>query len=160
MGLFSRKKNNENSELGKFDLKHLAGLEIPEEICCKVIVYKDRLIIEFGDKEYNLKIEKIRSVNFEMDLDIEKYTKSSMIKGIVGAATFGVSGAIIGSAPKTKEKRNVTSKAVINYETSSGSSSYIIFEDIEANVIKGAAKLVDTLRPLIKNIEEKHKIEL
>ncbi|MBU5486467.1 hypothetical protein KQI86_19380 [Clostridium sp. MSJ-11] len=160
MGLFFRKKKDVTGELGKFDLRHLIGLEIPEKMYCTVTVYNDKLVIESGDKEYSLKIDKIYSIDFDMDIDIEKYTKSSMTKGVIGAATFGVSGAIIGSAPKTKEKRKVTCKAIISYENSSEDTAYIIFEDFEANAIKGAAKLVDTLRPLIKKQEEKQKVEL
>lgn len=156
MGLFF--KNNKN-ELGKFDLRHLAGLDIPSSIYCEVIVYKDKLTIQSENKEFNLKIEKISSVDFDMNLDIEKYTKSSITKGIIGAATFGTVGAIIGSTPKTKEKRLVTCKAIISYENNVGDNSYIIFEDINANAVKGAAKLVDTLRSVIVK-QEKLKIEL
>ncbi|WP_097026179.1 hypothetical protein [Clostridium peptidivorans] len=160
MGLFFKKKKNINGELDKFELRHITGLEIPEKMYCEVTVYSDKLVIESGDKEYNLKMEKICSVDFDMNLDIEKYTKSSMVKGVVGAATFGVSGAIIGSSPKTKEKRKVTCKAIISYENSSGDTAYMIFEDLEANAVKGAARLVDTLRPIVKKREEKNKIEL
>lgn len=160
MRLFFRKKKDVTGELEKFDLRHLIGLEIPEKMYCTVTVYNDKLVIESGSKEYNLKIEKICSVDFDMDVNIEKYVKSSMAKGVVGSAAFGVPGAIIGSAPKTKEKRKVTCKAIISYKGSSGDTSYVIFEDFEANAIKGAAKLVDTLRPLIKKQEEKQKIEL
>ncbi|MDU1348267.1 hypothetical protein [Clostridium butanoliproducens] len=160
MGLFFKKKNNINEELGNFNLRHIIGLDIPERTCCKIIIYSDKLLIKSSDKEYSLKIEKIHSIDFDMDLDIEKYTKSSKVKGLVGAATLGVSGAIIGSAPKTKEKRSVTCKAVISYEDSLGDTSYMIFEDLEVNAVKGAAKLVDTLRPMIKKQKVKEKIEL
>lgn len=160
MGLFFKKKKKINGELGQFDLRHIIGLEIPKGIYCKVTVYSDKLVIESGGKEYSLKVEKIYSVDFDMNVDIEKYTKSSMVKGVIGTATFGVPGAIIGSAPKTKEKRNVTCKAIISYNNSSEDTVYIIFEDIEPNVMKGSAKLVDTLRPIIKKREEKQKIEL
>lgn len=157
MGLFFNKKS-QNGELGKFNLRHLLGLDIPE-VNCNVIVYQDKLIIVSGDREYNLNLEKIRSVDFDMNVNIEKYSKSSTLKGVVGAATFGVAGAIIGSTPKTNEKRNVTCKAIINYETNS-ESSYIVLEDFQANMTNGAAKLVDTLRPLIKKREVKQHIEL
>jgi hypothetical protein len=160
MGLFSKKKKNTNGELDKFDLRHIIGLDMPEKMYCEVVVYNDKLVIEFGDKEYSLKMEKIYSVDFDMDINVEKYTKASMIKGVIGATTFGVSGAIIGSSPKTKEKREVTSKAIISYEDSFGDTAYMIFEDLSANVVKGAARLVDTLRPMIKIREEKKKIEL
>jgi hypothetical protein len=153
-------KKKENGKVDRFDLRHIVGLELPERMYCEVEVYSDRLNIISGNKEYNLKIEKINSVDFDMDIDIEKYTKSSVVKGALGAAMFGVSGAIIGSAPKTKEVRSVTSKAIINYDNSSGTSSYIIFEDFEANTAKGAAKFVDILRPMIIDRKEAQKIEL
>lgn len=159
MGLFSKKKKNDGYDY-KGTLRHLFGLEIPENITCTVAIKNNELSIITGANEYTLKIDKIISVDFDMNVDVEKYTKSSMAKGIVGAATFGVAGAIIGSAPKTKEKRNVTCKAIINYENSNGESAYIIFEDSVANS-QNAAGLVDTIRPIIKNSQTlKKSIEL
>lgn len=158
MGLFSKKKKNDGYDY-KGTLRHLFGLEIPENITCTVAIKNNELSIITGANEYTLKIDKIISVDFDMNVDVEKYTKSSIAKGIIGAATFGVAGAVIGSAPKTKEKRNVTCKAIINYENSNGESTYIILEDFEVNS-RHAAKLVDKLRTLINNNQVKKKIEL
>lgn len=158
MGLFSRNKKNKNGELCKVELKHVLGLAMPEGIYCEAVLSDKELILEVSSDKYKLNLDKISSVNFSMNIDIEKYQKSSIAKGIIGAATFGIAGAVIGSAPTNKEKRNVTGKIIIEYLNSNEENQFIILEDFTINS-QAAATLVDKIRPLIKN-EIKNTIEL
>lgn len=158
MGLFSRNKKNKNGELCKVELRHILGLAIPEGLYCKAILSNQELILEASSNQYKLNLDKIYSVDFSMNVDVEKYQKTSISKGIVGAATFGVVGAVIGSSPTNKEKRNVTGKIIIEYLNSNEENQFIILEDFTVNS-QAAATLIDKIRPLIKN-DIKNTIEL
>lgn len=143
MGLFGKKKDGKKS----FQLRHLQGLNEPD-IGCTVVIDDGALQIKIMDNEYNLNLSQISSVAFDMDVDIEKYAKSSIAKGVAGASLFGTPGAVVGSAPKTHEKRLVTTSAVVGYIKSDGSSDFILLQDLEPNALQ-AAKFVDTIKPLI-----------
>lgn len=147
--MFGRKKTTSDGKIGSYTLKHVQGLDNPNT-SCSVSLYPDKLIIVGSDKEYTLNIDKIVSVNFEIEVDAKKYSKSSLIGGIVGAAAFGTVGAVIGSAPKVKEDRAVTNCVVIGYTLSDGDTGYLIFQNIYPNDPQ-AAKFTDKLRPLIKS---------
>lgn len=147
--MFGRKKEkDQDGKIGKYALKHIQGLDIPETVCT-VELSTDKVIITGGGKEYNLNLERILSVNFEMDVDVQKYSKSSMTAGIVGVAAFGVAGAVIGAAPREKTKRLVTGCAILGYLTSDGSQAYLLLQGSQPNDMQ-AAKFVDKIRPLVQ----------
>ena len=68
-----------------------------------------------------------------------------------------MTGAIIGSAPKTKTKRNVKCYAIISYEDVQGEYKTFLLRDEIANtgICSG---LVDTLRPRIN--QQINRVEL
>lgn len=145
MGLFGKKKD----KVKTFDMKHVVGLDLPQDVICSVIVDENQLTIISTAKQFNIKMEKVRGIDFDMNVDIETYMQSSMMKGLIGAATFGVAGAVIGSAPKGKEKRMVTAVATLSY-TSQEETKYIVFQSITPNDSQ-VAMFTDALRPFIKN---------
>lgn len=136
---------------------HVGGLEVPENCKCTAALSQEGLTITCAGKELLLRTNKIRNVEYQLDIDEKQYLKSSLAKGIAGAAMFGVSGAIIGSAPKTKTKREVKCYAIISYEGSDGQFKTFIVKDELPN-LSCCAKLVDTLRPMIQ--ARTNKIEL
>lgn len=142
--MFGKKKDG---NIGKYSLTHIQGLDIPVVIC-SVVLAADKVTISGAGKEYSLSLQKIQSVDFQMEVDIQKYSKSSIVGGIAGAAVFGAAGAVIGSAPRSKTERLVTGCAVLGYTASDGSQSYILLQSPQANDMQ-AAKFVDKLRPLI-----------
>lgn len=144
MGLFGKKGNKEFS----IQVKHVSGLPIPQGITCQILVNNDNMQIVANGVNINLNLNKINGVSFEMDVDIEKYSKSSKLGGAIGAATFGVTGAIIGSAPKIKTERKVTGCTVISY-TAQEDAGYLLFEDTKPNSLE-AAKLCDKLKKELK----------
>lgn len=130
-------------------LIHVGGLTAPENCKASVTLSPALLTVNCGGSEYALKIEKIRNVDYQLDVNETQYLQSSFIKGVAGAAAFGVTGAIIGSAPKTKTKRNVKCYAIISYEDAQGEYKTFLLRDeiANSNICSG---LVDALRPTDK----------
>lgn len=136
-------------------LVHVTGLDIPENVQVSVFLKQDRLIITGAGKEYNLNFDKIVSSESHVTMDIKEYYRSSTLKGVTGAALFGLPGAVIGSAPtKRKVKTDVKSFAVISFTAQSGEIATIILSDVLPNT-RYASDLVAKLKPLTpdKNLE-------
>lgn len=138
-------------------LMHVGGLSVPENLSCNAILSPMELKIICGGNEFSLQVEKIRNVAYQLDIDEKQYLKSSTAKGVIGAATFGVAGAVIGSAPKTKTKREVKCYAIIAYENSSGEYKNFVLRDEYPNSGQ-CSRLVDTLKPRINS--QINKVEL
>lgn len=136
---------------------HVGGLSAPENCKCTAVLNPEGLNVLCGGNEFFLRLEKIRNVDFQLDIDEKQYLKNSMIGGMAGAAMFGISGAIIGSSPKTKTKREVKCYAIISYDDGRGQYHTFILRDEIANLNR-CAKLVDTLKPMIQ--QKVNKVEL
>lgn len=136
-------------------LIHVTGLDIPENVQVSVFLKKDRITIAGAGREYNLNFDKIVSSESHVTMDIREYYRSSTLKGVTGAALFGLPGAVIGSAPTKREvKTDVKSFAVISFTAQSGKIATIILSDVLPNT-RYASDLVARLKPLtpIKNLE-------
>lgn len=136
-------------------LVHVTGLDIPENVQVSVFLKKDRLTITGAGREYNLNFDKIVSLENHVTMDIKEYYRSSTLKGVTGAALFGLPGAVIGSAPtKRKVKTDVKSFAVISFTAKTGDIATIILSDVLPNT-RCASDLVAKLKPLTpdKNLE-------
>lgn len=139
------------------DIIHIGGLNVPKNCKCSVILNPEGLTIQCGGNEFFLRLDKIKNVDYQLDIDEKQYLKSSMLKGMAGAAAFGVSGAVIGSAPNTKTKREVKCYAIISYGEAQDDYKMFILKDEFPNT-NVCAKLVDTLKPLIKT--QTNRVEL
>ena len=136
-------------------LIHVTGLDIPENVQVSVFLKKDRITIAGAGREYNLNFDKIVSLENHVTMDIKEYYRSSTLKGVTGAALFGLPGAVIGSAPTKREvKTDVKSFAVISFTSQSGEIATIILSDVLPNT-RYAFDLVAKLKPLTpdKNLE-------
>ena len=136
-------------------LIHVTGLDIPENVQVSVFLKADRLTIVGAGKEYNLNFDKIVSSESHVTMDIKEYYRSSTLKGVTGAALFGLPGAVIGSAPTKREvKTNVKSFAVISFTARTEEIATIILSDVLPNT-RYASDLVARLKPLTpdKNLE-------
>lgn len=116
-----------------FALEHVEGLGVVEGSSCQVVLNPSILTITCTGKEYTLPIKRITYVDFMVDADKIRYLQSSAVKGIVGAALFGVSGAVIGTMPKTKVAYEAIGYAVIAYRNTKGEEKLIILRDQSAN---------------------------
>jgi len=150
MGLFKKNTQQNMKILGTYNLEHILGLNIPENISCNVELYLDKLLIKLSGSIYTLDVDKIIGCDFKMDIDVKQYIKSNVAKGLVGSLAFGLPGAVAFSSPKIKEKKEIKGYAIINYQNNNNEYTYLILRDIYANS-SNASRLVDKLRPLIKN---------
>lgn len=144
MGIFGKK-----TSIKVFSVVHIGGLDVPADCKCEISSSVDEIIVRCCGTEYVLKLKNIRNIEYQMDIDEKQYLKSSVIKGVVGAATFGATGAIIGSRPKEKIKREVSGYAIISYESINSECMTIVFKDELPNTLQ-CARLVDEIKPKIK----------
>ena len=132
-------------------LVHVIGLDIPENVQVSVFLKTDKLTITGAGREYNLNFDKIVSLENHVTMDIKEYYRSSTLKGVTGAALFGLPGAVIGSAPTKREvKTDVKSFAVISFTAQTGEIATIILSDVLPNT-RYASDLVARLKPLTPN---------
>ncbi len=148
----SRKKQKAQDKqegISRYDsIIHVGGLNAPENCKASATLSPNAVTVSCGGNEFVLDVPRIKNVEFQFDVDEKQYLKSSFAKGVVGAAAFGVAGAVIGSAPKTKTKREVKCYAIISYESAQGEYKTFLLKDGFPNT-EVCAKLVDALRPKI-----------
>lgn len=96
---------------------HVAGLDLPEGQLVSITVTDDQVIIKAPavKKEYSITLDRVTSISQYDDVEIQSHMKSSVIKGLAGAAAFGLVGAVVGSQPKEKKKRILHMFLVIDY---------------------------------------------
>lgn len=154
MGLFG-KKNKNPKEFN--DIYVATGLGVPEGSPCTVIAKEDAISVICDEQEFVLKIANIINYEYKMDIEIESSTQNgSVLKGMIGGAVFGLPGAIVGSLPKTKQKRLVTGTVVIKYQGNTDKQT-IIF--VSAPNTLGCAQISDELKLKVKIAEEKPPIK-
>lgn len=100
----------------------ISGLEIPEGSGVHVTVSPDNVkmvaIVNVGKvykKEFNLAISKIKTVRLMNEQEIKQVVEQSAPGMILGAAAFGIIGAMIGGRVQTKEKKTLKQILVIDY---------------------------------------------
>lgn len=128
-----RKQDKENGIKRFPALEHVEGLDVAKKSPCTVILSPSNMVISCTGKEYTLPLRRIMYAEFIVDVDKIRYLQSSMAKGAVGAAIFGVSGAVIGAAPKTKVAYEKVGYAVVGYRDAKGSERIIILKDQTVN---------------------------
>lgn len=143
-----RMPNNYNGIRRFQPIIHVGGLNVPENMQCQVTLASGELKIFSNGNEFVLPVTKIRNVEYQLNIDEKQYLKYSTAKTMIGAAAFGVPGAIIGSTPKKKTKREVKCYAIISYESIDGMYKTFILRDAVPNSL-ACAPLVDALRPQI-----------
>lgn len=139
---------NKNKEKGFSNIQHVVGLSVPENCDCQVTAKQEGIVILCLGSEIFIEYEKIKHVEFQMDIDEKQFKHHSLAKGVIGAVTFGTTGAVLGSIPKTKTKREVTGYSFITYTDSEDSETTIVFRDKQTNSLV-CAKMVDTLKSKI-----------
>ena len=100
-------------------LRYVSGLGAVEGSDCTVKVTPSQLLLICMGKEYSLPLSRISYVDCKIDIQEDRYLKSSLARGIAGAAAFGVSGAVVGTAPKSKTELRKLKYAVIVYKDAS-----------------------------------------
>ena len=148
------KSGKEKKEKSFWGLVHVKGLNAEEKSPCVVTVDSQGATIACQSKEYRLPIQRILYAECLTDVENIQYLKSSVAKGMLGAALFGVGGAVIGSAPKTKVRKQITSHAIIGYRDSSGKERAIILKDAAPNRMDASNLVYELNARVPKQIEK------
>lgn len=122
---------------------HVSGLDVGKAQV-SLCLSDDKLLISVPSlkKEFNLSLNKIENLGYYNEVEVEKHLKSSFAGGVIGAATFGVAGAVIGSRPKEKQTRKVTYYLLIDY-----SDGQIIIESNDWISLDNMIKYFRKLKP-------------
>lgn len=137
------KKKDEKIVLGSL----VDGLPVPENCNVTVKLTPSTLNIMGNNQDFEIDFSKIDLIDIKTDVEMEKIVQQSAPGMIIGAATFGVLGAMIGGRVKTKEKRVVSHFLIVNYQ--SDSLKTIVIET--TNDWYNGAALVDYFRKLKPN---------
>ena len=153
--MFGKKKNKDEKILLGNALERLPK-EHSKDLALKLTPEKLQIIQPLQKVEYNLQFDKIKSIDYFNEIEIEKIISQSAPGMIFGAATFGVLGAMVGGRVKTKEKKNVNHFVLIKY-TSNEELNEIL---IKTNDFWGAGKFVDYFKSLKPELNQPKTIEL
>lgn len=142
--MFGNKKKDEKSTFGNL----IEGLPVPQNTELNIKLTPDAISLIGNGQDFEINISKIQLVDVKSDVEMEKIIKQSAPGMVIGAATFGIVGAMIGGKVKTKEKRVVSHFLIINYNSDE-------LKSIVLNVTEdwhNAAQLVDYFKKLKPNV--------
>lgn len=142
--MFGKKKNNSK----QFNGVHVSGLDVPN-VPVTFTLSELGAVIKTPSNDYTLSLEKITNISWYDEVEIEKHLKSSLTGGIIGAAVFGAAGAVIGSRPKEKEKRNVTFYLLVEY-----SEKQIVISSKDGFALGAVVDLFKKFKPTTKQTIE------
>ena len=141
--------------MGKFP--HLAGLNLPDNIKCKVYCLRSRIVIEALGQEYSLPVERIVDVSTMSKTDVQKQYVSDAGGAVAGGMAMGPIGAMLGGGVREKTILNVSKFLVFTYMGNNGERvKYIVFNAKER--MKAAKQFTDAFKSLKKR--QKVKIDL
>jgi outer membrane lipoprotein SlyB len=75
------------------------------------------LIVASTKQEFEIDISKLTLIDNKNEVEMQHIVKQSAPGMIIGAATFGLLGAMVGGRVKTEEKKIVTHFVIINYHS-------------------------------------------
>ena len=99
-----------------------------------------------GNKEFEIDISKVTGIEYKTETEINNIISQSAPGMIIGAAAFGVLGAMIGGRVKTKQINTVSHFLIINYQ--SGEDKQIILQTNDGNGAKSISEHFRQLNPL------------
>lgn len=126
------------------NVHHLEGLPVAEKTQCRLVLSTEEVVIEGGGINFKLLTANITAAEIKTDVEIANVVHSSAAKGIAGGLLFGPIGLVIGARAGSKEKRTMHSYLILNYISSSGDVSAMVFrDDIAPHLTK---RLVSSLK--------------
>lgn len=143
--MFGKKKNHKQI-IGQ----HVSGLENIPNVPVLIVLDESglKLNVVSMKKEFTITLDRITSINCYHETEIEKHLKSSFVSGVIGAATFGLPGAVIGSRPKEKKNRKVTFFLLIDY-----ADNQLVFSSEDGFGTGGIVDLFRKIKPSTDNIQ-------
>lgn len=105
---------------------HVAGLDLPPDVKCKVAYWPDRLTFSAMNQEFSLDHRKVISVAKTTQKQLRRQYVSSAGGAVAGAALFGPVGALIGGSARQKTIRDYTRYLIFAYGGPSEDTKYIV----------------------------------
>ena len=108
------------------------GLPIPVSVPVTVFLYENRIDLEAitgtasPNQRFSLDIDKIQRVSLLNESQVQQIVKQSAPGMIVGAAAFGILGAMVGGRVKTKQTMVINSLLLIDYISDSESKQILL----------------------------------
>lgn len=124
---------------------HVEGLRFPANCDCSIELTSTELSVLCAGIKFVTKIDQILNVELQVETIEKQYLQSSVAKGIVGGAVFGVPGAISGSSPKVKTIWQNIGAAVITYRNVNGVCEIFVLKDKEP-CSRQCEKLVNAIK--------------
>lgn len=126
--------------------KSVDGLPVPAGVIVTITLFGDKIdfITQSGGfqpqkSHYNLDLEKIQKVTLLDSQQIKQIVTQSAPGMIIGAAAFGILGAMVGGRVKTKEKTKISTLLLVDY-ISDGENKQILI-DVSDNFISASTFL-------------------
>ncbi len=112
---------------------HITGLPVPEGTFIALVLSPEGLTLtavlqenkKSTEQKYNLKLEKIKTIRILDETEVKQIITQSAPGMILGAAAFGIIGAMIGGRVKTKETTAIKKILILDY-TSDGEKQIIL----------------------------------
>ena len=115
--------------------KHQAGLPLPQDSHCTILMEDSCFKITGGGNEFRLDKGKITEMCVKTDVEIQRQYVSSSGGAVAGAMVFGALGAIVGGRAKEKTNRTYTYYLIFTYR-SNDEINYVSFEIGQAYLSK------------------------
>ena len=112
--MFGKKKNER-----VISATHVEGLPIHENADLFAILTDESLtfIVVSTKQKFEIDMSKLTLIDQRNEVEMQQIIHQSAPGMIIGAATFGLLGAMVGGRVKTKEKKMVTHFIIINYHS-------------------------------------------
>lgn len=95
----------------------VTGLPVPEGVTVGVYMNDEKMqFVISKDQKFDLSLDKVSDVRYYSEDEIEKVVSQSTPGMILGAATFGIVGAMVGGKVKTKDKKVTNHYVLIKYD--------------------------------------------
>lgn len=111
--MFGRKKKDEKVALGNL----IDGVNLPQNAAVSIKMNPNEVVISGNNQEFLISSDKLMNVDLKSDTELEQIIEQSLPGMVIGAAAFGVIGAMIGGRVKTKEKKKVNHFLIINFQS-------------------------------------------
>lgn len=108
------------------------GLPIPVSVPVTVFLYENHIDLEAitgttsPNQRFSLDIDKIQRVSLLNESQVQQIVKQSAPGMIIGAAAFGILGAMVGGRVKTKQTMVINSLLLIDYISDSESKQILL----------------------------------
>ena len=120
------RENKDKGIVSRGVFKHINGLNIPENIDCEVLLYSDRCEFKMGSMIFSLSMSKMVDISTKTEEEIRSYCTIRPFMGGLGAALFGVSGAVLCGIGEKKE-RIIDTYLIITYKETESNFKHILF---------------------------------